>query len=73
MSKNGLSRRQFLGGAAVVAAASAMPLITSASTAVATPTNVFPAPLTTWVPLDATAAARFALEIYRGKHAGNGG
>ena len=73
MSEMKITRRQLVGGAAVAAVASAMPLVTNVSTAAGTPTNLFPGTLTPWVPLDAKAAARFAIEIYRGQHAGNGG
>ena len=68
MLKEGISRRQFIGGAAAVAAASAMPVLTAASTAAATPALYFPGPSTSWTPLDVKAAARVALEIYRGKY-----
>jgi hypothetical protein len=68
MLKEGISRRQFIGGAAAVAAASAMPVLTSAAPAVATPALYFPGPSADWAPLDPTAAARGAYEIYRGKY-----
>ena len=76
MLKEGISRRQFVGGAAAVAAAAAMPVLTNAAPAVATPTNTFPvaaAAVTPWVPLVPLTAARYALEIYRGKFAPQGG
>lgn len=68
MSEMKLSRRQFVGGAAVAAAATAMPLAAGVSTAAATPTGTFPFSPTTWIPLDATLAARTAYEIYRAKY-----
>lgn len=72
MSKTGISRRQFVAGAAVTAAATAMPLATNVTTAAAAPIT-FPQSVPGWTPLDATAAAREALEIYRGKRAGQSG
>jgi hypothetical protein len=67
MSINKLSRRQFLGGAAVVAGAAALPAVMSVAPAVATPANTFPGAVTPWVALDAKAAARRGFEIYKGK------
>lgn len=78
MSKNGLSRRQFVGGAAVIAAASAMPVITTASPAFAAVATMAGADMlpsfSTNFPtgLNATELARKGLEIYRGKHHGSG-
>lgn len=73
MSENGITRRRFLGGAAVIAAATAVPAISSVAPAMATPDLTFPLATPDWTPLDPTAAARQALEIYRGKHPGQGG
>jgi len=67
MAMNKLSRRQFLGGAAVVAGAAALPIISSVAPATATPATGFPGLLTPWVAIDATAAARRGYEIYKGK------
>ena len=78
MSKSGMSRRQFLGGAAVVAAASTVPVFSNLAPAMAAqpaaamfpvvPATAF-ADWSTKFPtgLDATAAARNAWEIYRGR------
>lgn len=73
MSKDGISRRQFCSGAAVVAAASVVPVFSSVAPAVATPTAVFPQPTPDWVPLDATAIAREAYEMECGKYPGQSG
>jgi hypothetical protein len=62
-----LSRREFLGGAAVVVGAAVLPAIANVSPAFATPATGFPGTLTPWVPLNATALARQGYEIYRGK------
>jgi len=70
MSEMKITRRQFVGGAAVAAAATAVPLVSNVSTAAATPANVFPGTLTPWVPLNAQTAARYGWEIYKGKHSG---
>jgi len=66
MSETGLSRRQFIGGAAAVAAATAVPVVSNVATAAAAPIT-FPQSVDPWTPLDAKAAARLGLEIYRGK------
>lgn len=76
MSGKGITRRQFVGTTAAVAAASALPMAANVTTAAATPTNTFPvaaAAVTPWIPLNPLAAARYALEIYRGKYAPQGG
>ncbi|HSK47483.1 MAG TPA: twin-arginine translocation signal domain-containing protein [Coriobacteriia bacterium] len=76
MSEKGITRRQFVGTSAAVAAASALPLAANVTTAAATPVKTFPvaaADITPWVPLNALAAARYSLEIYRGKYAPQGG
>lgn len=73
MSETRISRRQFVGGAAVVAAATAVPVISSVAPAAGTPTITFPLATADWTPLDAKACARTGLEIYRGKHAGQSG
>jgi hypothetical protein len=66
----GISRRQFVGGAAAVAAASALPVVTSAAPAIAADTIKFPLATPDWVPLDAQAAARLGWEIHAGYHPG---
>ena len=73
MSEKGISRRQFVAGAAVTAAATTLPVLSNVTTAAAAvPATI--APLTKgaadWTPLDAKALARQAYEIYKGKHAG---
>jgi len=76
MEDSKLSRRQFLGGAAAVVGAAVLPAITSVAPAAATPTGTFATAatqLTPWIPLNPKAAARQGLEIYRGKHPGQGG
>jgi len=75
MENSKLSRRQFLGGTAAVAAASVLPAVTSAAPAVATPTVTFPDTSiqgANWIPLDPAAMARKGFEIYRGMHTGLG-
>lgn len=77
MSEKGISRRQFVTGAAVVAAAAALPLAEKASVAVAAPQTPITA-LTqgtgwlgiAWTPLDAKLLARQAYELYKGKYTG---
>jgi hypothetical protein len=74
MANSKLSRRQFLGGTAAVAAASVLPAVTSAAPALATPEGTFPdasvkAGLAA-TPLDPEALARQGYEIYKGFHAG---
>ena len=71
-----LSRRQFLGGTAAVAAASVLPAVSAAAPAMAVPTGTFPnstaaikAGLAA-TPLDPEALARQGYEIYKGFHAG---
>jgi hypothetical protein len=76
MLKEGLTRRQFVGGTAALAGAAALPTFANVSTAMAAPDWKFPIAATQtdpWVPLDAQKAARFGLEIYRGRHTGQGG
>lgn len=76
MLKEGMSRRQFIGGTAACTAAAAMPSVLSAAPAMADAGFTFPiaaAQTSPWIPLDPTAAAREALEIYRGMRAGQGG
>lgn len=66
MPERGLSRRQFVKGAAATAAAvSASGL--SATTAGATP--VLAMPIVDFAPLDPKATARLAWEIYKGGNA----
>jgi hypothetical protein len=74
MLKEALTRRQFVGGTAAIAGAAALPTLTHVSKAFAENPliSAWPNDLAT-NPLDATAAARLAIEIYRGKHAGQGG
>ncbi|MHB1018422.1 MAG: twin-arginine translocation signal domain-containing protein [Coriobacteriia bacterium] len=73
-----LSRRQFLGGTAAVAAASVLPAIANMTPAMATPTAKFPdASIFTpgnpaWIPLDAEKAARRGWETYKGRFSGDG-
>jgi hypothetical protein len=73
MELDKMSRRQFLGGAAVLGVAAALPSALTATPAFATPAITFPLASDTggWVPLDPKACARQALEIYRGKWAGH--
>jgi len=71
-----LSRRQFLGGTAAVAAASVLPAVSAAAPAMAVPTGTFPdasikAGLAT-TPLDPAAIARHGYEIYKGIHSALG-
>ena len=76
MTKKGLSRREFLGGAAVVAGVAALPMITSVTTAAASPAPTvvnFPITLSPWVPLDPKACARRAWETYKGMYNGFAG
>jgi hypothetical protein len=81
MLKEGLTRRQFVGGTAALAGAAAVPTFVNVSTAVAAADFTFPIatpPTTgtnanTWIPLDPVKAARNALEIYRGMRVGQGG
>jgi len=62
-----LSRRQFIGGAAAVAGAAALPSLMSAAPALAA--DALPlATITTWIPLDPKAAARLGWEIYKGQY-----
>lgn len=69
MENSTLSRRQFLGGTAAVAAASVLPAVTSVAPAVATPVTTFPDTSiqgANWIPLDPAALARRGYEIYKG-------
>lgn len=66
-----ISRRQFLGGAAAIAGAAALPSLVAATPALATPTITFPLAIDPWTPLDPKALARYAYELYKGKHAGH--
>ena len=71
-----LSRRQFLGGTAAVAAASVLPAVTSAAPAVATPVTTFPDTSiqgANWIALDPAALARKGYEIYKGVTGGGQG
>ena len=72
MSERGVSRREFLGSAAVVAAAAAVPVAANVTAAAAAPSVTFPQTTPSWTPLDPLRAARESLEIYRGKHVGSG-
>jgi hypothetical protein len=77
MLKEGLTRRQFVGGTAALAGAAAVPTFVNVSTAVAAADFTFPIPTPpageAWIPLDPVRAARDALEIYRGMRVGQGG
>jgi hypothetical protein len=71
MLKEGISRRQFVGGAAAVIGAAALPVMTSAAPAAAD-TGVInvaglAAAVSPWIPLDPLVAARKAWQIYWGK------
>lgn len=69
MSVTGISRRQFVGGAAAIAAATAVPVMSNAVTAAGLVTDAaLPYPTPDWTPLDAKALARQGYEIYKGKH-----
>jgi hypothetical protein len=80
-----LSRRQLLGGTAAVVGVAAIPAITNATVAAATPTGKLasknqPAALpwnastgAGWIPIDALAAARESYDIYKGKNGGASG
>lgn len=63
-----VTRRQFIGGTAAVMGAAALPTVMSVAPAIATPTLALPIAHSPWVPLDPTASARLAWEIYKGKH-----
>lgn len=67
MSEKGISRRQFVGGAVVAAAATAMPVAAGVSTAAATP--ALAVPLTDYATLDPKVTARLSWEIYKGGNA----
>lgn len=69
MAIDRISRRQFIGGAAAVVGAAALPSVMNVAPAAATPTLGIPIPATPWIPLDPKAAARLGWEIYKGKHA----
>ncbi len=80
MSETKITRRQFVGGAAVAAAATAMPLAAGVTAAGAAPTTVDQPALAAvmtalkasgWTPLDPVRARRTAYEIYRGKYTGS--
>lgn len=71
MNATKLSRRQFLGGTAAVAAASVLPAVAGVAPAVAAPsTAVIPdaSIKTGWTPLDPEALARQAYDLYKGKN-----
>lgn len=69
--KTGISRRQFLTGAAITVAASTVPVLANVSTAAAaSPMTALTQGDPTWVPLDAKALARQGYEIYKGKWSG---
>ncbi len=74
MSDKGITRRKFLGGAAVIAAASAVPL-GSVATASAAPdeTSYVWKPIDLdWTPLDPQVAAREGYDMYQGSRSGYG-
>jgi hypothetical protein len=71
-SKN-LTRRQFVGSAAVVAGAVAVPTLVSLAPAVAAPDPTLPvfprdAATPSWTPLDEKRARRYCVEMYRDRH-----
>lgn len=67
--KKGMSRRQFLTGAAVTVAATAVPVLTNVTPAAAAAAMTpLTRPLAGWVALDAKALARQGYEIYKGVH-----
>jgi hypothetical protein len=66
METDRISRRQFLGGAAVLVVAAALPTLLVAAPAAATPSLAIPIPATPWIPLDPKRAGRLAWEIYKG-------
>jgi|GEM_PF-640805 len=74
-TKKGISRRQFLTGAAMAAAVTALPLVANVPTAAAAspiPTALNPASKPAWwgAGLPSKDLARQAYEIYKGVHAG---
>lgn len=76
MLKEGMSRRQFIGGTAAAAAVAAVPAVVKPAAASATPETKVPLPVANgvaWEDLDPVLAARTALEIYRGKYTAGGG
>ena len=68
MSGKGVSRRQFVTGAAVAAAATTVPVLSNVSIAAGTPSIVFPLATDGWTPLDPKAVARQGWEIYKGMY-----
>jgi hypothetical protein len=70
MSEVKITRRELVQGAAVAAAAAALPVVSSVAPAMALPAFQFPLATPSWVPLDAKAAARLGWEIHAGKHPG---
>lgn len=69
MLKEGLSRRQFVGGTAALMGAAAMPTLANVAPGLAATSLKFPMALPSpWVPLDAKAAARLGWEIHAGLH-----
>ncbi len=75
METSKLTRRQFLGGTAAVAAAAALPAVAGVAPAVATPAGTLSAAaaaLTPWMPLNVEAAAKHGYEIYKGVHSALG-
>lgn len=64
-----ITRRQFVGGAAVAAGAAALPAVMSAAPAIATPALALPIAHSPWIPLDPKKAARVGWEVYKGVHA----
>ena len=76
MSEIKITRRDFVKGAAVAAAATAAPLAAGVTPAFADPGWKFPIAASQtepWVPLDPQKLARYGWEIYRSRHAGQGG
>lgn len=66
MSETGISRRKFVAGAAITAAAATMPILTNAAPAAGTPTLSLPIATPDWTPLNPKECARLGWEIYKG-------
>ena len=66
MLKEGLSRRQFVGGTAALMGAAAMPTFANVSQSLAATSVKFPLATPGWTPLDPKAAARLGWEIHAG-------
>lgn len=66
MAIDRISRRQFIGGAAAVVGAAALPSVMNVAPAAATPTLAIPIPTTPWIPLDPKKAGQLGYEIFWG-------